>query len=66
MRYEYIIDYEGSLLRDSEESFETMYLTEDEAMLSASLDIESYIYDWEIDGVEYDKSLFNVQIKEVK
>ena len=64
--YKYKIYYDGGLLCDSSEMNEGYtFETEEEAKEDAEMEIESRITDWEIDGCEYDKELFEVIIKEV-
>lgn len=41
------------------------YETEDEAQEEANVDIESYINDWESEGCEAERELFEVIIEEV-
>lgn len=62
--WKYRISYDGGFLMDSED-LGYIYETEEEAMEEANADIESYIDDWEIDGCEYGKELFEVIIEEV-
>lgn len=52
--------YDGGWLRTT-----GGYETEEEAQEEANADIESYIDDWEMDGFEYEKELFEVIIEEV-
>ncbi len=42
-----------------------LFETEEEAQEDAEMEIESRISDWEIDGVEYERELFEVIIEEV-
>ena len=64
--YKYKIYYDGGLLCDSSEMNEGYtFETEEEAKEDAEMEIESRIADWEIDGCEYDKELFEVIIDEV-
>ena len=64
--YKYKIYYDGGLLCDSSEMNEGYtFETEEEAKEDAEMEIESRITDWEIDGCEYDKELFEVIIEEV-
>ncbi len=41
------------------------YKTEEEAQEEANADIESHINDWEMDGCDYERELFEVIIEEV-
>jgi len=41
------------------------YKTEDEAREEAEMDIENYIMNWKIDGCEYERELFDIEIDEV-
>lgn len=52
--------YDGGWLRTT-----GGYETEEEAQEEANADIESYIDDWEMDGCEYERELFEVIIEEV-
>ena len=52
--------YDGGWLRTT-----GGYETEKEAQEEANADIESYIDDWEMDGCEYERELFEVIIEEV-
>lgn len=52
--------YDGGWLRTT-----GGYETEEEAQEEANADIESYINDWEMDGCEYERELFEVIIEEV-
>ena len=64
--YKYKIYYDGGLLCDSSEMNEGYtFETEEEAKEDAEMEIESRITDWEIEGCEYDKELFEVIIEEV-
>ena len=62
--FKYILYYDGGFLRDSADLGYT-YGTEEEAKEDAEMEIESRIVDWELDGCEYDKELFEVIIEEV-
>ena len=62
--FKYKLYYDGGFLRDSEDLGYT-FETEEEAKEDAEMEIESRIADWEIDGCEYDKELFEVIIEEV-
>ena len=62
--WKYRISYDGGFLRDSED-LGYIYETEEEAQEEANADIESYIDDWEMDGCEYERELFEVIIEEV-
>lgn len=62
--YKYVLYYDGGFLRDSADLGYT-YETEEEAKEDAKMEIESRIADWDIDGCEYDKELFEVVIEEV-
>lgn len=52
--------YDGGWLRTT-----GGYETEEEAREEANADIESYINDWETDGCEYERGLFEMIIEEV-
>ena len=62
--FKYKLYYDGGFLRDSADLGYT-FETEEEAKEDAEMEIESRISDWEIDGVECDKELFEVIIEEV-
>ena len=47
------------------DAYEVYYETEEEAKEDAEMEIESRISDWELDGVEYEKELFEIIIEEV-
>ena len=64
--YKYKIYYDGGLLCDSSEINEGYtFETEEEAKEDAEMEIESRIADWEIDGCEYERELFEIIIEEV-
>lgn len=64
--YKYILYYDGGWLRDSAELNDGYtFETEEEANEEAELAIEEYIADWEVDGCEYERELFEVIIEEV-
>lgn len=52
--------YDGGWLRTT-----GGYKNEEEAQMEANLDIESYINDWESEGCEYERKLFEVIVEEV-
>ena len=58
--YKYNIYYDGGWLHE-----DTDWETEEDARDDAELYIESKIADWEADGVEYDRELFSVEVKEM-
>ena len=62
--FKYKLYYDGGFLRDSAGLGYT-FESEEEAQEDGEMEIESRITDWEIDGCEYDKELFEVIIKEV-
>ena len=62
--YKYKLYYDGGFLRDSVDLGYTLE-SEEEAQEDAEMEIESRISDWEIDGVEYERELFEVIIEEV-
>lgn len=62
--FKYKLYYDGGFLRDSAD-FGYTFETEEEAQEDAEMEIESRISDWEIDGVEYERELFEVIIEEV-
>ena len=62
--FKYKLYYDGGFLRDSGD-LGYMFETEEEAQEDAEMEIESRISDWEIDGVEYERELFEVIIEEV-
>ncbi len=62
--YKYILYYDGGWLRDSAYLGYT-FDTKEEANEDAEMEIESRIADWEIDGCEYERELFEVIIEEV-
>ena len=62
--YKYKLYYDGGFLRDSADLGYT-FESEEEAQEDAEMEIESRISDWEIDGVECEKELFEVIIEEV-
>ena len=64
--YKYKIYYDGGLLGDSSEMNEGyIYETEEETDEEAGIEIESRIADWELDGCEYERELFEIIIEEV-
>ena len=62
--FKYKLYYDGGFLRDSVDLGYT-FESEEEAQEDAEMEIESRIVDWELDGCEYDKELFEVIIEEV-
>ena len=62
--FKYKLYYDGDFLRDSADLGYT-FESEEEAQEDAEMEIESRISDWETDGCEYDKELFEVIIEEV-
>ena len=62
--FKYKLYYDGGFLRDSADIGYT-FESEEEAQEDAEMEIESRISDWEIDGVEYERELFEVIIEEV-
>ena len=62
--FKYKLYYDGGFLRDSEYLGYT-FESEEEVQEDAEMEIESRIVDWELDGCEYDKELFEVIIEEV-
>ena len=62
--FKYKLYYDGGFLRDSEDLGYT-FETEEEAKEEAQMEIESRIDYWEIDGVQYEKELFEVEVEEV-
>ena len=62
--YKYKLYYDGGFLRDSVDLGYT-FESEEEAQEDAEMEIKSRISDWEIDGVEYERELFEVIIEEV-
>ena len=62
--FKYKLYYDGGFLQDSADLGYT-FETEEEAQEDAEMEIESRIFDWEIDGVEYERELFEVIIEEV-
>ena len=62
--FKYKLYYDGGFLRDSADLGYT-FESEEEAHEDAEMEIESRISDWEIDGVEYERELFEVIIEEV-
>ena len=62
--FKYKLYYDGGFLRDSADLGYT-FESEEEAQEDAKMEIESHISDWEIDGVECEKELFEVIIEEV-
>ena len=62
--FKYKLYYDGGFLQDSADLGYT-YETEEEAQEDVEMEIESRISNWEIDGCEYDKELFEVIIEEV-
>ena len=58
--FKYKLYYDAGFLRDSEDLGYT-FETEEEA----KEDAESRIADWEIDGCEYERELFEIIIEEV-
>ena len=62
--FKYKLYYDGGFLRDSADLGYT-FESEEEAQEDAEMEIKSRIADWEIDGVEYERELFEVIIEEV-
>ena len=62
--FKYKLYYDGGFLRDSADLGYT-FESEEEAQEDAEMEIESRISDWELDGVEYEKELFEIIIEEV-
>ena len=62
--FKYKLYYDCGFLQDSADLGYT-FETEEEAQEDAEMEIESRISDWEIDGVEYERELFEVIIEEV-
>ena len=62
--FKYKLYYDGGFLQDSADLGYT-FESEEEAQEDAEMEIESRISDWEIDGVEYERELFEVIIEEV-
>ena len=62
--FKYILYYDSGFLRDSADLGYT-FESEEEAQEDAEMEIESRISDWELDGVEYEKELFEIIIEEV-
>ena len=62
--FKYKLYYDGGFLRDNADLGYT-FETEEEAQEDAEMEIESRISDWELDGVECEKELFEVIIEEV-
>lgn len=62
--YKYKLWYDGGFLRDSEEIGYT-FETEREAIEEVEIAMEEYMNDWNIEGSEYGKELFNYEIVEV-
>ena len=59
--FKYKLYYDGGFLRDSVD-FGYTFESEEEAQEDAEMEIESRISDWELDGVECEKELFEVII----
>ena len=62
--FKYKLYYDGGFLQDSADLGYTFDI-EKEAQEDAEMEIESRIADWELDGVEYERELFEVIIEEV-
>ena len=62
--YKYKLWYDGGFLRDSEEIGYT-FETEGDAIEEVEIAMEEYMNDWNIEGSEYEKELFNYEIIEV-
>ena len=62
--FKYKLYYDGGFLRDSVDLGYT-FESEEEAQEDAEMEIESRISDWEIDGCECERELFEVIIEEV-
>lgn len=61
--FKYILYYDGGFLCDSADLGYT-FETEEEAFDESEMEIESRITNWEIDGVEYERELFEVIVDE--
>lgn len=59
--YNYDLWYDGCLIHSELTDFET----EEEAMEDAEMEIENRCSYWDIDGVEYNKNGFDIDIQEV-
>lgn len=59
--YNYNLWYDSCLIHSELTDFET----EEEAREDAEMEIESRCSYWDIDGVEYDKNGFDIDIQEV-
>jgi hypothetical protein len=57
--FKYNVYYDGTWLHE-----DTGWETYEEARDDAELYIESKIADWEVDGVEYDRELFSIEVEE--
>ena len=62
--FKYKLYYDGGFLRDSVDLGYT-FESGEEAQEDTEMEIESRISDWEIDGCEYKRELFEVIIEEV-
>ena len=62
--FKYKLYYDGGFLCDSAD-LGYVYETEEDAKEDAEMEIESRISDWEIDGCECERELFEVIIEEV-
>ena len=62
--FKYKLYYDGGFLRDSVDLGYPLE-SEEEAQEDAEMEIGSRISDWEIDGVVYERELFEVIIEEV-
>ena len=58
--YKYNVYYDGEWLHE-----DIGWNTEEDANDDANCYIEGKIADWEADGVEYDKELFNIEVEEM-
>lgn len=64
--HKYILYYDGGFLEDSSETNDGyLYDTPEDATEEAKAEIEGRIDCWEIDGVEFDRELFEFIIEEV-
>ena len=62
--FKYKLYYDGGFLQDSADLGYT-FESEEEAQEDAEMEIGSRISDWEIDGCECERELFEVIIEEV-
>lgn len=64
--FKYIISYDGSQLRDSEDFEWGLFNSYDEAEEAANDTKEEYMNGWDIEGSEYDPDDFCIEIEEVQ